>query len=220
MGILAPESLTNPQATPNPRPAIHWTRFPARALPHTNWADHVAAHKAVMRLFPTTLTGPAGQRRAVNNILFRIDVINNEPVVLVQSVAAPELLPTDARTMVVSDRAWTFHDGDPVQFRAAVNPIRRNGRHKTTTVVPAADAPGWFTTKLADIVSDLTILNHTRDTHTHRDPTTKTTTPLVIDTYDCHATITNAARFETLRRTGLGRAKSYGSGLITAQHTH
>lgn len=69
----------------------YWTSFPALAISGVDWDDHDEAHKAVMRMFPRDLAGPSEQRRATSGILFRRDVLNGVPTILVQSSIPPEL---------------------------------------------------------------------------------------------------------------------------------
>ena len=197
---------------------VFWTRFPARALPRTNWSDHIDAHKAVMRLFPVWLDGPVDERRKHAKILFRIDILNGEPVVMVQSSVAPEMLPAGARTMQVSNVAWAVEAGATVRFRAAVRAIKRNGRAKTETVVPAAEAEAWFAARLGTSVTGLDILNHARDEYRHTKKAGKNTpSHIVVDVFDCLAQIADVEVFDRLRIEGLGRSKAYGAGLLTAQ---
>ena len=236
MAVLAPE-----QVVPSTR-AIFWTRFPARSLPGTKWSDHIDAHRAVMRLFPVRLDGPASERRKHANILFRIDILNDEPVVMVQSSIAPEMMPIGARSMQVSDRAWEVEAGGTVRFRIAVRAVRRNPRAKTEVIVPAREVEGWFTSRIIESVSGLDILNHARYDYRHdrraelkakqeakrkveqedgqkADKKAEQNSPalIVIDMFDCVAQVADVDAFNRLRVEGLGRSKAYGAGLLTAQ---
>lgn len=215
MGVHAPD-----QVTITTRP-VHWTRFPARSLPHTDWTDHEAAHRGVMRLFQTHLDGAPEARRAAAQILYRVDLIGDEPIVMVQSAIAPELLPVEARTMVLGERSWQIEAGALIRFRAAVNPLRRNKRQGTERVVSADEVPAWLAERLGACVTDIDILNHTRDTLQYQargNARLRSTPPIVVvDTIDCTANVADEAALERLRRAGLGRAKAYGCGLLTAQ---
>lgn len=217
MGLLAPESLiANPAGN-----LVHWTRFPARSLPNTDWTDHEAAHRGVMRLFETRLAGPRNTRRSLAGVLYRTDLIGDEPVVTVQSANAPELFPVEARTMLVGERAWKMDAGDLVRFRVAVNPLRRNKRQGTERVISADEVPAWLAERLGESLTEVDIINHTRDTlkYAAKGAARQKATPpvVVIDNVDGTATVADADMFERLRRDGVGRAKAYGCGLLTAQ---
>jgi CRISPR system Cascade subunit CasE len=219
MGVSAPEQVKT----------VHWTRFPAAALDDVDWADHHAAHRAVMRLFPPALNGHRDQRRASSMILYRVDLVAAEAVVLVQSAIAPQLLPPQARTLRLSEQAWVFEPGDRIAFRVAVNPVRRRtvrsapapvaGQRRDRTAdkdrvvgaVTVDEMPGWLTGKLGDAVTDLEVVNH------YRDETIHGRHKVIVDTLDCIATVANAETLDRLRRHGVGRAKSYGCGLLTAR---
>lgn len=212
MAVITPETLVPDTGV------VFWTRFPARALPRTNWSDHIDAHKTVMRLFPVRLDGPADERRKHANILFRIDILNGEPVVMVQSSVPPEMLPADARTMQVSNAAWAVEAGATVRFRAAVRAIKRNGRAKTEMIVPAAEADEWFAARLGYSVTGLDILNHARDEYRRSQKGANHEPALmVVDLFDCVARVANVDAFNRLRLEGVGRSKAYGAGLLTAQ---
>lgn len=228
MGIHPPDQVTAP-TTP-----VHWTRFPAASLNTVDWTNHEQAHHAVMRLFPATLPGPPHRRRADSGILYRLDNVMGQAVVLIQSHTAPELLPADAKTMAIPAPAWNFDPGQLIAFRAAINPTIRRGIRttldgkpytkeakaaelpftRTTKVVGITaldDIPTWLTARLNGAVDTLEIANH------FRDHTTAGNTKIVIDTLDCTATVTNPTTLDHIRRTGIGRAKAYGCGLLTAQ---
>lgn len=212
-----------------------------------DWSDHAAAHRAVMRLFPPGLPGDSATRRATSAILHRVDVIvPGEPgVVLVQSLVPPELTPALSRTTEVSRRAWDFETGDHVAARIAVNPVRRTTRQyvdatkqtlregsnkaggsvrrradgtrdrshtkQTATVVPTAEVQAWLEGRLAPALGEIEMINHFRDT------SISGRQKLVVDTFDILATVGDPETFNALRIEGVGRAKAYGCGLLTAR---
>lgn len=212
-----------------------------------DWTDHRAAHQAVSRLFAPRLPGAAGERRAEAGILYRLDVLApGEPaVVLVQSLVPPELTPALSRSTEVSRRAWDLAPGDRVAVRLSVNPVRRTTRHyedaakakvlassnvsrpegerggqdprdrrhtrQTAAVVPAAESTEWLLQKLGSSLIEVEAVNHFRDTS--RSGLQK----LVVDTFDLMATASDVGELERLRISGIGRAKSYGCGLLTAR---
>jgi hypothetical protein len=196
----------------------YWIQFPAYAVA-VDWSDHRAAHHAVMRLFADDLDGGHGRIRSHNDVLFRIDVLGNQPMVLVQSRVKPMLVPPQARTLVLSGRTWETAAGDEVRFRVAVNPIVRNGRAKTERVVRTDEVPGWVTRRLAPELADVTVLNHYRDTYQqkHRGRAIPSGDEITVDVVDGIATVGDPERLHRLRLAGVGRRKAYGAGLLTVQ---
>ena len=205
MGIAAPEPLTH---------TIHWTLVPVHALPRTNWADADDTHRAVMSLFDPHLPGEPGHKRAEHHILFRRDLPagpRTSPVVLIQSTTAPTSLPTGAITRTISPTVWTPERDETIQFRLAINPLARGGKntnHRERVLTPD-EVPAWLATRLGDSLTDLTILDHRRDTYKRRGHT------LTIDTIDGAARVTNPDALHHHRLHGIGRAKTYGAGLLT-----
>ena len=203
--------------TTRTKPSVHWTRFPALAFPHVDWSNHDDSHRAVMSIFARELTGERDERRSASAILFRVDAVENMPVITVQSEVAPVFLPQDAKTMIVPEHAWHLQDNDQVRFRLAINPIRRNRRAKSTIVVPTEEVPEWLTPRFAGCLTNIEIFNHARDTFSSKATKTGARRLLVIDTIDGTATVSDSSTFDEIRRNGVGRSKSFGCGLITAQ---
>lgn len=232
MGPSAPEQMTR---------QVFWTQFPAASLSDVDWADHQQAHKAVMRLFARNLDGPADRRRDTAGILHRIDSVNGEPTILVQSLVQPELVPPLSRSIAVKGSSWTVEAGEKVAFRVAVNPIRRTTRfytdpgrtkpaetaprlpdgrrdrsasRQTASVVPADELHAWLAAKLDGALTNIEIINH------FRDETRSGKAKLVVDTFDGLAQAADPARLDELRLQGVGRARAYGCGLLTVTHLH
>lgn len=210
-----------------------------------DWSDHEAAHQAVMRLFSRGLHGPEGRKREAAGILYRVDVAVNgdgepEPTILVQSLMAPEVVPPVARSIEISWTAWNVDVGDRIVCRVAVNPVRRKSRYysdaaktdsiartprhedgskpsthrkQIASVVPADDVPQWLAAKFDGALKDIEIISHQRDeTATRRNGRTHRN---VVDTIDAVATVVDPLALDVLRKTGVGRAKSYGCGLLS-----
>lgn len=236
MAAHAPEPMTEPgTATGSP---VYWTTFPARSVP-VDWSEPAAAHRAVMRLFPARLPGPAHERRAAAAILFRLDNVGGELTVLIQSNQMPESIPAEGRAMTVTDRGWDTEAGDLIAFRVAVNPVirgkvtlevqpdkprqRRSGngpvvakKDRTRGIVAPNDLPAWLAARLGDSVTNVTIVNHYREVY--RTPSQRgRTRSLTIDTVDAIAEVNNPETLDRLRREGVGRSRAYGCGLITAR---
>lgn len=209
-------SLTEQRTTET----VFWTRFSTEAFTDVNWDDPEMCHRQIMRLFNTRLVGNPRERREKSGILYRVDVVDGLPIVTVQSWVAPELLPAGARMMEVPKSAWTIETGAQVVFRVAVNPIKRSGKNSGHRERLAKDDElvEWIESRLGATVSDLNILSHLRDVvgqRTKQDGSKGRI--LTVDTFDCSAVVSDSAQFEALRRNGVGRSKSYGCGLLTAQ---
>lgn len=190
----------------------YWSTFPAAALSGVDWDDHEDSHRAVMRLFPKVLAGPSGERRATAGILYRLDDLDGARTVLVQSDVPPELLPAQARTMTVPEQAWSLPSGARVQFRVAVNPERRRDRDRGY-LIPPDEVPAWLEQRTQDTLEDLEVLVSVR----RMTRAGRRRRVLTVETIDAVATVKDGAAFEHLRRSGVGRAKSFGAGLLTAR---
>lgn len=222
-------------------PTVHWTQFPAAAITdrHGNpldWLDHMAAHKAVSKLFPARLPGEPQARRAEAGVLYRLDIVDAVPTVLVQSLVPPELVPAGHRTITVPGTALAGGVGQRVAFRLAVNPVVRTTRHyedaakrtvahgsnvaggqatrtghrkQTARVVRPDEITEWVAAKVAPALGDIEIMSH------RRDKTRSGRHQIAIDTIDGVATVTDPNALCRLRLTGVGRSKAYGCGLLT-----
>lgn len=222
MGATASEPMTEARA-------VYWTRFPARAIAEADWSDPWAAHRSVMRLFPQTLPGPKAARRATAGILYRLDVVNSEPVVLVQSLVQPELLPTMAKTLEFDATTWQIPAGTQIVFRVAYNPLARQSiRGIDATRTRIAERPlnpnesrAWLQSKLSDALDEVIVLNARRRATPRKSPRDHDVTGapkrMTMDVVDASATVKDAVAFADLRIHGVGRAKSYGCGLLTAR---
>lgn len=204
MVLAAPEPLIG---------QIHWTRFPASAIRTVDWTDHHDAHQAVMRMFEPRLGGARGEVRSANRILFRIDIVEDHAVVLVQSAAKPALVPPEARTLVLSGRTWRMEPDDKVRFRVAVNPIARNGRANTERVRHSDEVPAWLADRVSGGLKDLTFFNQSRTDYRSR----RNKDLMVVETIDGIAVVEDPDRLDLLRVNGVGRRKAYGCGLLTVQ---
>lgn len=206
--------------------APHWTHFPAEAISGIDWTDHVAAHRAVMRLFATDLGGDERARRSAANILYRVDgQPDGRLTVLVQSDRAGELLPAAGQAKTVPEAAWSFQPGQQIMFRLAVCPVTRHTdkagpkRREIVSAVPLAEVPAWLTARLGAAVEHVKTLNHIRTSTTTcaKKQTGGIPPKVIIDTIDALATVKNPEAFKTLRRGGVGRFRAYGVGLLTAR---
>lgn len=192
--------------------------FPVSAKATVDWSDHGQAHRAVMRLFPETLPGTAGERRADANILYRLDEQPGEPLVIVQSDVPFETLPVDARSMNVPVPSWDIPVGTLVRFRVAVNPVARrtvDGRARTRVVTPD-ETLTWLTRRIGHCMDNVEIVDEIRTETTATSHGRSVPPRLAVSTLDGFATVTDSDAFADLRRRGVGREKAYGCGLMSA----
>lgn len=241
----------NPAPSAPTKTGVFWTQFSAASLTDrdgrpVDWSDHKAAHRAVSRLFQPRLPGAADERRTESGILYRVDVLgpDAEPIVLVQSLLAPELTPREHRSIEVSRRSWDVEAGAQVAFRIAVNPVTRTTRYyldsKKETPAPWSNAAG--TTEIPRTESGKRDRSGAKATarvvpvgevaawlankvdgalgdlqviNHFRDKTRSGNHVVAVDTFDGIATVTDPDVLSSLRVAGVGRSKSYGCGLLT-----
>jgi hypothetical protein len=101
-------------------------------------------------------------------------------------------------------------------LRTQINVVTSKARSNKRVTVAAEEIPEWFNSKF-DGIADTEVLDVTY-TPLLLDRGKK---PLPLDTaiIDAVCTIGDADRFGDLLLNGIGRARAYGCGLITAAHT-
>lgn len=201
--------------------APQWTAFATHDVA-VNWSDHLEAHRAVMRLFARDLPGTGSDARSKASILYRLDPQPDGTTrVLVQSGAAPELLPPRAQSRRVPEPAWAVPSGTRVQFRLAVNAISRRTdksgprRREVTNVIPFNDVDEWISARLMAVLRDIDLVNHTRMVSRARRGSATGPPILHVDSVDGLAVVSDAQGLQELRVGGVGREKAYGCGLLT-----
>lgn len=194
--------------------------------------DLTFRHRAVMGLFGEY----EGNVRADNNILFRLELTpGRAPSFLIQSDIAPENLPADAQVKEFS--FGDYHQGQPVQFRLAVNAVvrrtekRADGREgEVVTPVPMDDATGdenttnqlamteWLGQKLAPALDTVEIVNHQREVLSAAGGYKGNKNwSIQVDVIDGVATVGDVEALAKFMHEGVGRAKAYGCGLLTVR---
>ncbi len=183
-------------------------------------------HRAVMALFENV---PSNTFRSDAHILFRVDPAqaNRPAVVLIRSDVAPAYPIAGLETIV---EVMPPDRGTPVAFRATVNAVRRKtvprdpkSLAKTREVVspvPRDDDPDaqgdtisvWLTARLSGAIRDLELFNHVRNVVGK-----KTNRTIQTDLIDGFAFVEDAVALQQLLKDGVGRAKSYGCGLLTVK---
>lgn len=158
-------------------------------------------HKATMSLFGQT---DESEVRKHFGVLFRVDTApTGKDIFLVQSTIRPETLPQAAQC-----KEFEFPElkpGQRVVFRLAANTVTRTHRE----IVPRNELPQWLENKLQGSVSDINLQAVREKINRDKKRTVHTAVldgTLVVNDPDAFiAHITN----------GIGRAKSYGCGLMS-----
>lgn len=178
-------------------------------------------HRAVMGLFPevesTTIRADLG-------VLFRYEVIPGQaPYFLVQSAVEPEGGRLKDAIKVKLIEQETPASGSPVAFRLAANTVRREG--KTARPIPADPhdsltnenpATEWIRQKLAVALSDISFTQFNRQVlGVNRRGQGIDTRVVQVDTVDGIAIVKDSVELEKILLNGVGRAKSYGCGLLS-----
>ncbi|MFW0110220.1 type I-E CRISPR-associated protein Cas6/Cse3/CasE [Rothia sp. P13129] len=213
---------------------VHLTKFPvhlalARIPQHSHSAHELLLdsptfrHRAVMGLFDENLE--SSNPRSKNNILFRLDSVpGHAPYFLVQSsipVQAEDII-KELETKEVP--LQSPQEGTPVAFRLAINGIIRKSRSREVSPVPfdgeSQENPlsftHWLEQRLSGALKDISVMNHQRQVlgtdHTGKKQGDLT---VQIDTVDGFAYVDSPSVLEQALLNGVGRAKSYGCGMLS-----
>lgn len=193
----------------------------------------VALHKTIMSLFPRDL-GP--NARAAAGVLFRTEqTVGGGVEILVQSAIEPdaEALPRRYGTLIakpLDPLLNAISEGLPVRYRLIANATRKLGRNtaagKPLQVIPlaGAEAEAWWQRqaeqtglKLRDMVA--TPLTSASGVRLDK-PTSSRQPQLHARTrFDGTAVIEDPAVLRERILAGIGRAKTYGCGLLTLAPT-
>jgi len=184
-------------------------------------------HREVMELFGRI---DSDSPRSSAGVLFRVDIadwqvlsgsdrhgtgsVSKVPVYLIRSKVPPEFAKPSMITREETDTIPA--EGSAVQFRIAVNGIERVDRDKGPDD-RSLTISQWLQKRLDGALKDIQISNHQREVlgagrHGRHTNSGKV---IQIDTIDGIATVDARARLIELLENGVGRAKSYGCGLLT-----
>jgi CRISPR system Cascade subunit CasE len=182
------------------------------------WSDAAWQHTAVMRLFGNLGGTPAA--RAANHVLFRVEAnaaAEDGTIgrVLVQSTAIPtaEGIRVTSLTPVLA----SYRTGTTVRLLLRANTVRTinrtdvNGtprRHRAR--IPDQQLEGWLKDRLEG-AADL----HT-PVLTEPGELRRGRAQLITTTFRADATVTDPHALARLVRDGVGRAKAYGCGMLSA----
>ncbi|MGV9503056.1 type I-E CRISPR-associated protein Cas6/Cse3/CasE [Streptomyces sp. NPDC003642] len=190
-------------------------------------ADVDSLHKTLMRLVPDHI-GPTPRARA--GLLFRAEP-GPDPVLLVQTAHTPDLtaLPTHygtARTLDLTPLLNALTDGRTMRYRITAAPtVARSAGNPTPhpvtgkrrgkiTHLTGDDAIAWWQRRAADAgLEPLTISCRPRPFPRTR--ITRTAPYFTLTQFDGLARITDTTHLTHALKNGIGRAKSYGAGLLS-----
>ncbi|WP_166787002.1 type I-E CRISPR-associated protein Cas6/Cse3/CasE [Cryobacterium sinapicolor] len=178
-----------------------------------SWTDHGELHRLVMGLFQSAnLPGETNEKRATSNILFRVDEASTGKVLLVRSDIAPTNLPRGAQTKAVPQQV--LEAGEAIRFRLTANAIRRSRPvtpdvKRGVGISPVENVAEWVTNKLAGAVEDVTLFSHNRSV------VTSGKSALQLDIVDGYGLVHDPEVLQQLLKTGVGRSKAFGCGLLT-----
>ncbi|SPT75706.1 CRISPR-associated protein Cas6/Cse3/CasE, subtype I-E/ECOLI [Arcanobacterium haemolyticum] len=225
---------------------LYYTKYPLHIAlsqevankPRRGWneTDPKFRHRAVMALFTDI---DSGTPRKDLEILFRTDYLPGQPpFFLIQSNITPEHLPLGVET--IERNQPEYAPGTPIRFRLSINAIRRKTTSDPATpdksrIITApvpfdtnSDSPQnssesttitpWLCNKFGGVLDDVTILNHQRELlGVDRNGHATSSLTVQVDTIDGVATVTDGKLLNDTIRHGIGRAKSYGCGLLSVQ---
>ncbi len=180
-------------------------------------------HREVMDLFGS-IDSPSP--RQAKDILFRLDTIPGQaPTYLIRSESPIELHVDGAKWKEEPDTVPA--SGSAVQFRIAVNGVQRVNRSSARPTrfddQPPVDendrtitTSEWLAQRLLGALKDIHINNHVREVlGADRRGRTAGSKVIQIDTIDGIAVVDDEEVLREKLIKGVGRAKSYGCGLLT-----
>lgn len=174
-------------------------------------------HQRVMSLLPDALGDSA---RAKTAALWRIEP-SDQPVLLIQSDPVPDLsaLPAGYGTGATKDLSAVFtaiRPGLHVRYRICINPVSQHGNTGKRRVLPRSELPAWWEARSQRI--GLENLDHP-SIHLEPSRTGTTSTGNKLTIAACRiegiASVTDPDQICEAIRSGVGRARAYGCGLLT-----
>jgi CRISPR system Cascade subunit CasE len=200
---------------------LHLTSIPAGhpafLTRRMDWGDQAEVHRAVMSLFPVALPGPLDARRATSTILYRLENPASGPRILVQSLTEPDRDDHGIARTTLAGLGAVLVAGQQMRFRIDVNAVRSKARSGRRLALQPEEIgrflhddsnperPGL----LHGAVTGLEIREVTFDVRRFGQ------TPLRVAGVTGIAFVADPIILGHKLANGVGRAKSYGCGLLT-----
>lgn len=201
---------------------------PRRPQAAADLADANRLHRRIMDLFPS---GLGAQPRQEGGVLFRVDENPRGASVLLQSSIEPDAgrLPDgygQLRARTLDPLLDALRPGLPVRYRLVANATRKLGHNtkqgEPLTIVPlyGVDAEQWWSRKALEAGLEVRVLSmnslppalgkRTSGRGAGHSPVLHARTR-----FEGIAQVADEDRLRTVLLSGVGRAKSYGCGLLT-----
>jgi CRISPR system Cascade subunit CasE len=180
-------------------------------------------HRTVMRMVPDHL-GTSPRRQA--GLLYRLDQTDTAITLLVQAAHLdPDKLPAGYGQADVKSLAPMFsalRENLPVRYRIALNPTKRQrlplddkGHRGKLLPLSGQEADHWWHRRATEAGLQLHILTPTNVAPIQRHGSNDQPLRHSLIRYDGTATVTDPRALADALLDGIGRAKSYGAGLLS-----
>ncbi|KOU11249.1 CRISPR-associated protein Cse3 [Streptomyces sp. NRRL F-4711] len=180
-------------------------------------------HRTLMRMVPD---GLGDSPRQAAGLLYRLDVTDNFATLLVQAATlAPTRLPDDYGHTDVKDLTPVFNalqEGLAVRYRIVVNPVKterlpleNKGQRGKRIALTGPDADQWWAHRAHEAGLHLTSALPTPVAAVHGRGNKASAARHHLVRYDGTATVTDPDALAEAVLVGIGRAKSYGAGLLS-----
>lgn len=161
-------------------------------------------HRMVMALFPHV---PENEARSSLGVLFRGERSKSESTVLIRSNRRPANIPG---LKSLKEDFRRFELGQGVRFRVTVSPLKRSG-NRERTIQDFDELESWLSNKFLPGLTGLEIIQ-LKEEEVRRGRSKNFVKLVQIDGI---ARINDLSALATILKSGVGRNKSYGAGLLT-----